>query len=184
MNTAALFLSNAARRQATVEREAQILKLHAEGKNDSDIAAEVGCHRRSVWEARHKHGLAFNGPRKKPGKHRPRQGAAASFVKAWKPSERPEAPAAPPPDPWRYDDDVDRTHGWRAPDGRWWTGMLRADKGPLLTPYASFAKRFGPNATFSGTMKKLGFQPDGKDEKKHPHDEFYGLELKRLEDDA
>lgn len=160
-------------------REQAILKLHAEGKSDYEIAEACGINRRAIYDVRHKHQLKPNG-----GKYAPRKGAAANFVKAWKPPPQSEAPAAPPPDPWRLDDDVDRTHGWRAADGRWWTGMLRADKGPLLTAYASFAKRFGPNATFSGTMKKLGFQPDGKDEKKHPHGEFYGLELRRLEDDA
>ena len=58
---------------------------------------------------------------------------------------------------------------------------MRADKGPLLSKYASFAKRFAPQATFTATMKKLGYQPDASDEKKHPHGEFYDLELRRLE---
>ena len=156
-------------------REQVILRLHAEGKSDYQIAEACGVNRRVVYDVRHKHKLEPNGA------YRARGGAAASYVKVWKPAPQATTPA---PEPWRLDDDVDRTHGWRAPDGRWWTGMLRADKGPLLSPFASYAKRFGPNATFSGTMRKLGFHVDASDEKKHPHGEFYDLELRRLEDDA
>ena len=157
-------------------REQVILRLHAEGKSDYQIAEACGVNRRVVYDVRCKHQLKPNGV-----KYAARSGAAASFVKAWKPAPQ---TTTPQPEPWRMDDDVDRTHGWRAPDGRWWTGMLRADKGPLLSLYAEFAKRFAADATFSGTMRKLGFQVDATDEKKHPHGEFYDLELRRLEDDA
>ena len=161
-------------------REQVILKLHAEGRSDYQIAEACGVNRRVVYDVRHKHRLPANGT---VSRSRPRQGASASYVKAWKPSPQAETPAATALEPWNIDEH-DRTHGWRAADGRWWTGMLRADKGPLLSKYASFAKRFAPQATFGGTMKKLGYQPDASDEKKWPHAEFYDLELRRLEDDA